>query len=86
MKHGLPLPEKIENAPSLWPGLELYYIGFMDLMASRQMGMGVGPITWGTIQEYCDKKGLDSEQTEAMHSHIRDMDQVYITHAQKKTK
>lgn len=86
VKHGLPLPEKIENAPSLRPGLELYYIGFMDLLASRQVGMGMGPIWWTTIQEYCEKKGLDLEQTEAMHHHISAMDNVYMKHSQKKTK
>lgn len=85
-KHGLPLPEKIQNAPSLWPGLELYYIGFMDLMASRQSGLGLGPIWWGTVQHYAEKKGLDEEQTEAMHHHIRALDEVYLKHAQQKTK
>lgn len=85
-KHGLPLPEKIQNAPSLWPGLELYYIGFMDLMASRQSGFGIGPIWWGTIQDYCERKGLDEEQTEAMHHHIRALDEVYMKHVQQKTK
>jgi hypothetical protein len=85
-KHGLPLPEKIENAPSLRPGLELYYIGFMDLMASRQIGMGMGPIWWGTVQDYCERKHLDEEQTEAMHHHIRTLDTFYMKHLQKKTK
>lgn len=85
-KHGLPLPEKIENAPSLLPGLELYYAGFLDLMASRQVGMGIGPLWWGTIQDYCDRKGLDEEQTEAMHFHLKMMDIVYLKHMQKKSK
>lgn len=85
-KHGLPLPEKIQNAPSLLPGLELYYIGFMDLMASRHVGMGVGPIWWGTVQDYCERKGLDEEQSEAMQYHVKAMDSVYIKYSQKKNK
>jgi len=84
VKSGLPLPEKIANAPSLLPGLEIYYIGFMDLIASRQMGMSAGPIWWTTIQEYCDRYSLDEDQTEAMHSHVRDMDLVYLKHIGKK--
>jgi hypothetical protein len=86
MKHGLPLPEKIQNAPSLLPGLELYYIGFMDLVNSRQTGFGMGPIWWNTIQDYCERKKLDEEQTEAMHHHIGAMDIVYTKHIQQKTK
>lgn len=86
VKHGLPLPEKIQNAPSLLPGLELYYLGFLDLMASRHVGMGAGPIWWGTIQDYCDKKKLDEDQAEAMHHHINSMDSAYLKHSQKKTK
>lgn len=85
MSHGLPLPEKIQNAPSLEAGLALYYIGFLDLMSSRMTGMGVGPIWWTTVQDYCDRKGLDESQTEAMHHHIKGMDECYLRHM-KKTK
>lgn len=86
MAHGLPLPEKIQNAPSLKPGLELYYLGFMDLMASRSTGMSAGPIWWDTIQTYCEAKGLDEDQTDAMHQHIKALDQEYLKHMNKKTK
>jgi len=67
-------------------GLELYYLGFMDLMSSRQVGFGLGPIWWETIQSYCERKKLSEEQTEAMHHHIRAMDEVYMKHLEKKTK
>lgn len=85
MAHGLPLPEKIQNAPSLKPGLELYYIAFQDLMASRNSGMSLGPIWWSTIQTYCDAKRLDEEQTEAMHHHIKEMDTVWLKFMNKKS-
>jgi len=57
----------------------------MNLIASRQMGMGAGPIWWTTIQEYCEKHCYDEEQTEAMHSHVRDMDLAYLKQIGKKT-
>jgi len=66
------------------PGLELYWQGFMDLMASRHTGMGIGPIWWSEIQKYCEAKGLDNLQTEAMHHHIRLMDTAYMKHYEKK--
>ncbi|HRD16485.1 MAG TPA: hypothetical protein PK181_06645 [Methanothrix soehngenii] len=68
------------------PGLELYYIAFQDLMASRPVGMGVGPIWWSTVQSYCEAKGLDESQTQAMHHHIKALDSAYLKHVNKKTK
>ena len=84
MSHGLPLPEKIQNAPVLRPGLELYYIAFLDLMASRVTGMGLSPIWWSTVQIYCDAKGPDEFQTFAMHYHIKELDSVFMKHQNKK--
>ncbi len=57
----------------------------MDLMSSREVGMGLGPIWWGTVQNYCEKKGLEAEQTEEMHYHIRAMDLAYLKHMDKKS-
>lgn len=80
-----PIPEKFADAPALWPGLDLYYQGFQDLISSRITGMGVGPIWWSTVQHYCEAKGLDEEQTESMHYHVREMDTFYLSHLNKKS-
>ena len=84
IRAGWSLPEKIANAPSILPGLELYYIGFIDLMSSRQVGMAPGPIWWTTIQEYCEKRQLDEDQTDTMHIHISALDALYLKQATKK--
>lgn len=84
MREGIPLPDRIQNAPSLWPGLTLYYNGFMDLVASRMTGFGLGPIWWSTIQTYCEAMGLSEDQTEAMHHHVKEMDTAYLKHMSKK--
>lgn len=86
LKAGLPIPSRIENAPSILPGLELYYLGFLELTSSRTLGMSIGPIPWIAIEQYCQLKGLDDEQTEAMHLHIVAMDTVYMKHQSKKAK
>lgn len=78
------LPEKILNAPSLLPGLELYWRGFLDLEASRDTGFTVGPIWWRTIHEYCEALDLSPEQTEKMHDYIVAMDNIYLLHHTKK--
>jgi len=86
VKTGLPIPSRIENAPSIAPGLELYYIGFLELTSSRQMGFGIGPIPWLAVEQYGTTKGLDEEQQEMMHMHIIAMDTVYMKHQAKKQK
>lgn len=87
VRSGLPLPDRIQNAPSILPGLELYYIGFLELTSSRQLGgFGIGPISWLTIEQYCGVKELDEDQKQAMHHHVAEMDRAYIRHQQKKNK
>ena len=86
VRSGLPLPDKIQNAPSILPGLELYYMGFLDLTSSRSIGgFGVGPIPWLAIEQYSQTLELDDEQREAMHHHVAEMDKAYIKHQQKKS-
>lgn len=84
LREKVPLPERIQNAPSLAWGLELYYSAFMDLMSSRMFGMNVGPIWWQTVQDYCREHGLSEEQTEDMHFFIQQMDLVYLKKLQEK--
>lgn len=85
LREGSPFPDKIANAPDLLQGLELYYLAFMELSDSRQMGMGLGPISWTTVHDYCEAYGLTEDQTEEMHHHIKEMDAVYLEfHRRKK--
>lgn len=85
MMEGLEIPEAMANAPELANGLELYYYAYGDLVSSRPVGLGMGPISWSTIQEYCDHHGLDSEQTEAMHYHVGMMDAEFLEFHKRKT-
>jgi len=86
VRSGLTLPDKIQNAPSIAPGLELYYLAFLRLNSSRQVGFGPGPISWLTIEQYSTVNGLDSDQREAMHHHIVEMDTAYLKIQAKKAK
>jgi hypothetical protein len=86
-RSGLPIPDRIENAPSIMPGLELYYIGFLELNSSRSLGgFGIGPIPWLAIEQYSQALELDEDQKMAMHFHIVEMDKAYLRHQQKKNK
>ena len=84
LARGMPIPEKIRNAPTLLPGLELYYDAFLDLNSCRQLGMGVGPIPWMAVSDYAVAMGLSREQTEDLHHHMRAMDNAYSEYWSKK--
>ena len=86
MRENRPLPDRIQNAPSLLPGLELYYGAFMDLMSTRRMGDmgGIAPIGWDVVQYYGISNGFNADQLEALHYHIKTMDGYYIRHYSKK--
>lgn len=81
----MPLPERIQNAPELEMGLELFYNAFMDLTSCRGAGYGTeGPIPWTVVRQWADVHGLSEEQTEDLEYHIPRMDEAYLTHKAKK--
>ena len=77
-REGLPLPDAIKNAPSLWPGLSLFYIAFMDLTTCRAMGNIEGPIPWLAVNAYCDAKGIRGDQRADMLYHVGSLDRTYM--------
>jgi len=86
LKQGRPLPEKIENAPVLLPGLDVFYNAFLELSTCRAHGMGVlGPIPWTAISAYAEYEGFTSEQDfDLFVLYIRDMDREFLKHMSKK--
>ena len=74
----MPLPDAIANRPVLNLGLDLYYIAFLDLTTTRQVGMAEGPISWTSIKDYCIAKDLGEELTEDMFYIIPRLDQTYL--------
>lgn len=78
MRFGLPLPDRIRNAPELNIGSELYYIGFLDLTSCRILGMGLGPIPLLAILEYCLIKGIEGEQQEDFVWFVQRLDSRYL--------
>lgn len=82
-KRGQPLPESFLNAPSLYFGLNEYYSAFWRLHTDRQIGMGIGPIPWASIERYADRENMDDEELERFEVLIRAMDNVYLEHANK---
>lgn len=74
----MPLPDRIQNAPELYQGLELYYNGFTELTSCRQVGYGLGPIPMLSILEYCMVNGIEGEQREDFVWFVQRLDQKYL--------
>ena len=84
MKMRKPLPKKIQNAPELNLGLELYWDAFWDLSTCRPTGFGAGPIPWLAVRDYSLTFEFDDEQQDDLFHLIRLMDNEYINHYAKK--
>lgn len=83
---GEDLPDKVKNAPQLLRGLSLYYNAFQELTSCRAFGMGVGPIPWQAINDYCLTYEITDEQREDMFFYIGVLDATYRTHVETKSK
>ena len=81
-----PIPERIQNAPDLLTGLELYFEAFIELNTCRSAGGSPGPIPSWCIDEYCIRLGLTEDEAEDLHYHIRMMDQAFLQHIAEKNK
>jgi hypothetical protein len=84
MRRGLPLPDRIQNAPVLAPGLGLYLRAFYDLDSCRPIGMGEGPIPWSAIEQWCQALDLDEEESDDVHTLVRRLDNAYLRHREAK--
>lgn len=80
---GQPIPDNIANAPSLEPGLQLFWWAFWELATERDAGFGVGPIPWSSIKDFADAYELDDATTETLFHHTRGMDKAYREHFEK---
>ncbi len=84
MHDGLPLPEKIKNAPQLGFGLNIFYDAYFNLETCRLNGMSMGRIPWTAVQNYCESKGFTEEQTASAQLYIKMMDTEYIKFSDSK--
>lgn len=78
---GRPLPRRLQAAPELIEGLEIYLDAFDRLDSGRSGGLGLTRISWMQIEEYCDRLGVfDHEQRAIFHRHLTAMDEAYLEH------
>lgn len=82
---GLPLPDRIANAPKLITGLQLYLQAFFDLDSERSHGMGIAMIPWSCITNYAMAYEFSEEQTQDLIYFIRAMDGEHVKRLAKKS-
>ena len=86
MRDGISLPKRIQNAPDLQLGLELFYTAFIDLHTCRPSGWGVSPITWTAIAEYARMYEMGDCLRDDLFFYIREMDKAYMDYTIAKQK
>lgn len=86
LRLGHPLPKRIQDAPQLQLGLELFYDAFWDLNGCRTFGMGMGPIPWTAIKDFAQAFEFDEEQFDDLYYYVRRMDDAYLKHHAPKKK
>lgn len=79
MKRYGKLPDAIENAPELQPGLELYWDAFFDLNSCRTHGMGtITEIPWSAIDAYARRYEIEGFLFDRLVAYISAMDASYL--------
>jgi len=86
LKDNRAFPEKIQNAPDILLGLNLFYSAFIDLDSCRHSGYEDGPIPWTAIADYCAHKGITGETADDMFFHVRSLDKAFLKHRSDKAK
>jgi len=84
MRERLPLPQRIQDAPELHLGMELYYGAFQDLHTCRPSGWGAQPIPWSAISDYADSLRLDEEQRGDLFYFVRALDGCWLDYHRSK--
>lgn len=79
--------ERIQNAPELLPGLQLYVDAFNLLTRSRSIGQsGYGTIPYGEISQFCKDENIKGEDRSAMFFLIGEMDRFFVEFQAKRSK
>jgi hypothetical protein len=86
VRTGGTLPQRIQNAPTLRKGLELYFNAFFELDSERQNGMSIGRIPFTSMLRYASFYGFDFEQTELLLFYVQQMDNAHIQRLTEKNK
>lgn len=58
---------------------------FFELSTDRQIGMGVGPIPYTSLECYAQRYDFEGSDFDVFKSIIRSMDELYLSRQKKET-
>jgi hypothetical protein len=67
------------SKPDLDLTLQFEWAAFGALSTDRPVGMGRGPIPWGSIDRYADRYGITGDDFDRFCALIRALDAVYLS-------
>lgn len=76
----------IPDSPTLSTTLMYYYNAFFDLCTTRQVGMGIGVISWLSVRQYAEYELLDDYATYFLHKTVKALDPIYVEHLVNESK
>jgi hypothetical protein len=79
----------LENRPIILPGLDFYFSAYVDLCCDRPAGMGLSPIPWSSIINWCKLHGIhDIDDISTVIRYIRKLEftdnEIFEKKAEKK--
>lgn len=82
-RYGRPLPDKLNSAPRLGLGLELFLAAFYDMSLWRNTPMGEQPISLRTILDYAALHEITGEQLHDLVYHVKELDKTALKWAEE---
>lgn len=70
----------LPTKPKQYRACRQFIDDFHNLSTTRQMGFGVGVISWLSVQEYAIIRGYDEFLTHFLHNVIRELDPIFVSY------
>lgn len=80
----MPIPLKFKNPPYLWPGLELYFQAYEELISFLRLNPERPVLLWADVHEYAKHHNFTPDQHDDLIYYAAELEGVYQTWFRKK--
>jgi hypothetical protein len=70
--------QRLDDKPTLRPGLSLYWTAFAELKSTRGIGMDIGSIPWTAVKQWCDEHDIRGDQRADVFHLVDAMDRAFL--------
>ena len=78
---GRPLPKSLRDVQPVQAHQKLYLLAFQDCTTCRQVGMGLGPIPWTAVREWCTAARLSEIESDEVWFVVTRIDEAFLKHS-----